>query len=124
MAALKVVQPDSKPMFASPSEVGAFAAKLPENFLLCREIGHNWKPWAAQWVPEDQCYERVLRCTRCKTRRNQTLSSQGAVIASNYEYPDGYEHKGFGRISGQGRDTLRLESLTRLIGDKTPEMEE
>lgn len=112
-----------RPGFANVGEVGAFAADLPENFLLCREMGHNWRPWAAQWSPQEQCYERILRCTRCKTERHQTLTNRGGVVTSHYQYPEGYQHKGFGRISGEGRDLLRLESITRAIGDKA-EMEE
>lgn len=104
--------------FAEQSEVAEFAASLSEKFLLCREMGHNWRPWAAQWVPEDQYFERILRCTRCRTQRHQALSNTGAVLTSNYEYAEGYQNKGFGRITGEGRDRLRLESVTRAIGDK------
>lgn len=110
------------PMFAPAGEVEAFASNLPENFLLCREMGHNWRPWTAKWNVGERCYDRVLRCTRCKCKREQSLTSSGAVVTSHYIYPDGYEHKGFGRISGEGRDRLRLESITRLI-DKDAEEE-
>src|SRR5262245_5266885 len=107
MARQSMARPETGIQFAEVGEVAAFASQLPENFLLCREMGHNWRPWAAQWNPDEQCFDRTLRCTRCKCKRNQSLSNSGAVVASNYEYPDGYEHKGFGRISGEGRDRLR-----------------
>lgn len=110
--------------FAEVGEVGIFASNLSDNYLLCREMGHNWRPWAAQWNPEEHCFDRVLRCTRCKTKREQSLSSSGSVVTSHYEYPEGYQHKGFGRISGEGRDRLRLESVTRAIGDRAPDIEE
>lgn len=96
-------------------EIAAFAAELPEKFLLCRELGHLWRPYDAHWDTEHNCYVRVLRCTRCYTRRHQNLSSLGGVLASHYEYVDGYQSKGLGRIEKEGRDRLRLESITRTI---------
>lgn len=100
---------------ASSAEVAAWASNLSEAFLLCREIGHKWNPHTAAWRSEQRCYERSLRCTRCRTRRLQLLTSYGAVISSQYIYPDGYQHKGFGRVIGDGRDALRLESIQRLV---------
>ncbi len=109
--------------YADPDEVASWAHDLSDAFLLCREIGHNWRPWAAQWVPHEQCYERVLRCTRCRTERQQVLSNRGAIVTSGYAYPDGYQIQGMGRITGEGRDSLRLESLVRIVGEQA-EIEE
>lgn len=100
--------------FATVDEVATFATHLPENYLLCREMGHNWRPYAASW--EGDHYERVIRCSRCKTERVQALSSTGSVLSSHYVYVDGYQHQGLGRISGTGRDRLRLESMIRTVG--------
>ena len=111
------------PKIATTSEVQVFAAGLNNSFLLCRDLGHNWRPWGAQWVPEDNAYNRTLRCTRCKTARMQVLSVRGEVIQSKYDYADGYQHKGLGRVTGSGRDALRLESIVRLAGDRS-EIEE
>ena len=44
-------------------------------------------------------------------------------MGSNYDYADGYQRKGFGRITGDGRDALRLESIVRQVGDRS-EIEE
>jgi hypothetical protein len=100
---------------ADANEVEQWAANLKQSWLLCRELGHTWKPHAARYVAEQHVYERSLRCTRCFTERRQLLSGHGHVVSSQYVHPDGYLHKGLGRISGEGRDVLRLESLTRFI---------
>lgn len=102
-------------MYAEPTEVAEFASTLPVSHLHCRELGHNWKPWVARSDAEGGGYERALRCTRCRAERWQVLSLSGAVVKSHYVYPDGYVHQGMGRIVGEGRDALRLESLTRAL---------
>ena len=107
-----------RPRYADPEEVGAFAENLPDRYLHCRELGHLWRPFTAAWDEGARAYERVLRCSRCRTERHQTLSAYGAVVTNAYHYPDGYQHVGFGRITGDGRDRLRLESLTRAIGSE------
>lgn len=105
--------------YADADEVADFARGLLISWLLCRELGHNWRPWNAYAI--DGGYERALRCTRCKTERWETLTSTGAKMSSRYVYPDGYLHEGLGRIVGDGRDALRLESLTRAITNTTTE---
>lgn len=102
-----------EPHYADTGEVEEFAAGLKETFLYCRELGHNWKPYTAA-SGEGGGFVRTLRCVRCRTRRVQELNSRGAIISNHYEYAEGYQAKGLGRIVGEGRDMLRLESLTRL----------
>ena len=101
------------PHEANPTEVETFAHGLSEAFLLCRELGHNWKPWTAAIA--DGGYERVLRCPRCRTERHQLLDSRGHPVSGHYVYADGYQHKGLGRIVGEGREMLRLESVLRTV---------
>lgn len=103
--------------FAQLGEVAEFAESLPERFLHCRELGHTWRPFTAG-RHRDGGFERVLRCTRCRTRRVQEISSRGMVVSNKYIHPDGYLHKGFGRIVGEGRGLLRLESLKRLTKEE------
>lgn len=106
------------PTFADPSDVRDFAVGLSPTHLQCRELGHNWRPYTAQWKPRDRCFDRVLRCTRCKTQRVQVLNRFGAIVSSHYVYADGYQAKGLGRIVGDGRDALRLEELQRESGHR------
>ena len=104
--------------FADPVEVREFAADLSEAWLECRELGHLWAPRTAHWSGEDGCYYRTLRCDRCETERDQTLSDRGAVLSNSYNYPDGYLLEGMGRIAGEGRDMLRLASVVRTTQPK------
>ena len=107
--------------YADPAEVAVFARDLSNSYLQCRELSHNWKPWTA--YAKNGGYERALRCTRCRTERWEVLTSTGAKVSGHYVYPDGYLHEGLGRIVGDGRDALRLESLTRTLVDAPSEGE-
>lgn len=99
---------------ADLGDVAEFAESLPERFLYCREMGHNWRPFSAGRF-KDGGFERILRCTRCRTRRIQEINSRGVVLVNRYEYADGYSSKGIGRIVGEGRGVLRLESIKRIV---------
>jgi len=105
--------PPEAPLYAEVEEVKEFAEGLPANFLECRELGHNWKPYTGSYV--EGGIHRILRCPRCRTERHQEISLGGTIINSKYIHPDGYLHKGMGRIVGDGRDALRVESLTRFM---------
>lgn len=100
--------------FAPLDEIEEFAAELPEEFLLCREMGHRWLPYQAA-LNDDGTYHRALRCPRCKTRKEQDISGRGVVLSTQYQHPEGYLHQGMGRIAGDGRGLLRLESIKRTI---------
>lgn len=100
------------PHYADPQDVEDFAQNLPDKFLFCREMGHNWRPFSAG-RHADGGFVRILRCNRCKTERHQELSHRGSVTGNHYVYPEDYTVKGLGRIVGDGRDALRLVSLTR-----------
>lgn len=87
---------------------------LPDTMLLCRDIGHTWRP-ARAWI-EDGEYGRVMRCARCRTERHQALTMAGHVTSNRYDYADGYlAPKGTGSFTPDDRDHLRLESVLRLI---------
>lgn len=104
------------PLGADPEEVAGFAHGLSISHLHCREMGHNWRPWVARYDEEHNSYERALRCTRCRTERWEDIGLSGAKLGTRYVYPDGYTAPaGMGRIVGEGRDSLRLESVTRAI---------
>ena len=98
---------------AKVGEIADWAADLKESFLYCREMGHNWRPYSAGRY-RDGGFKRVLRCVRCKTKREQEISNRGAVMSNQYIYPEGYSCE-FGRIVGDGRGMLRLESIKRIV---------
>ena len=94
-----------------------WSAGLPDSYLLCRDMGHLWRPFRAWWSDQDREYKRVLRCGRCKTERHQAISAAGIVNENHYVYAEGYvAPAGTGRMDPEGRGTLRLESVLRLIG--------
>lgn len=109
-----VPAPPDDDRWADVDAVAEFAEGLPERFLHCREMNHNWRPFDVG-RHKDGGYERTLRCVRCKTRKVQHLDVRGMPVGgTRYEYPDGYQSDGLGRIVGEGRGALRLESIKRL----------
>lgn len=108
---------ESTGLWADNDEIASFAKELPEEFLMCREMGHRWLPHDAE-EHDDKSFTRVLRCPRCRTRKIQDITARGAIERTRYQHPDGYLHEGMGRIAGDGRGILRLESIKRTITKK------
>lgn len=106
-----------KPTSIQGEDVASFAAHLSEEWLVCRDTGHTWRPFDAKVLQDKGCYERSHRCASCDTIRHQRLSFRGAVLGTTYDYPDGYLSN-VGRIVGDDRDRLRLESLQRALGKR------
>lgn len=103
-------------MYADPLDVAEFAKDLPDEFLQCRELGHNMLPFGIPGMYRDGGFQRVLRCNRCKTERHFEIDNRGLVVSSSYDHPDGYLMAGLGRIVGEGRGVLRLASIARERG--------
>lgn len=103
------------PEYADPRDVTEWAHDLSTSHLECRDMRHSWRPRGAKWLPEVGVYERTRRCSRCKTERRETLSEGGAVLSRSYNYPDGYQTEGIGRLAGDSLDALRLASLQREL---------
>jgi hypothetical protein len=101
----------------NPPDVATWAGGLTDAQLSCRDYGHYWRPFTASWEQESRSYHRVLRCGRCKTERHQLLDSRGHPVRGHYDYAPGYlAPAGTGRLVGEDRDVLRLESVVRLMG--------
>lgn len=88
---------------------------MPTDHLQCRDFGHAWRPYHAEWSAELRCYVSELRCSRCRTVRQRLISRTGEQLKSGYQYVDGYQLKGIGRLTGHDRDFLRLESLRHVL---------
>lgn len=110
-------------MYADPHEVADFAADLSDRFLECRDTGHIWKRLSARWYPHLGEYRRVHRCRGCRSERTQRLSDKGAVLSTTIDYTEGYLATGLGRIVGDGRDLLRLETMGRFAEEANEEEE-
>jgi hypothetical protein len=89
--------------------------------LQCRDFGHAWRPYAAQWLTTERCYESRLRCSRCRTQRVRLIGQNGALVSSHYEYADNYLVKGLGRLDTSDRNELRLASLQHVLPAETDE---
>jgi hypothetical protein len=105
------------------TSVESFAAGLSGKALHCRELGHNWRPLAAQWDGQAGAYDRRLRCPSCGTQRVQVITRDGHVLTNRYVYPEGYLLRPGTETGGVSalRDVLRLESLTRWL-DQAPQV--
>lgn len=109
----------TKGVSADPKVVAAWSAELSDAYIQCRDMGHRWAPYTAKFDEVMNAYRRVLRCSRCKAKRAQHIGLSGLILGGTYDYPPGYQTpKGTGRIDGNGRGALRLESTLRLITKK------
>ena len=97
--------------------IAAWGDELPDAFLMCRDMGHQWRPFTAQWHSSERAYSRTLACARCSTQRTQWVSASGHIAHGNhYDYPEGYTAPaGTGRMDGAARDALRLASVLRMF---------
>lgn len=89
--------------------------KLDERFLQCRDFGHSWRPFSANWSEQYQSYSSQLRCDRCTTVRTRWLTRTGAMMGGGYDYSEGYLVKGMGRLTGSDRDKVRLRSILNVL---------
>lgn len=100
---------------AGRHELDRWAEDLPDDFLMCRDLGHVWRSYTARLTGEST-YERTMQCERCDTLRHQECSASGAVLGNSYSYESGYlAPRNSGRLTSADRDGLRLSSLMRVI---------
>lgn len=95
--------------------------KMSVDHLQCRDFGHSWRPFSARWMPRENYYESQLRCARCHTIRTRWLSRTGAQVGGSYDYAEGYQIKGLGRLTGTDRDHVRLASVLSVLVTDTAE---
>ena len=81
---------------------------MPQAFLACRDMRHQWKPFTAQINDAEGTVERNFRCPRCKTIRHDLLHLRDwTILGTSYTYPDGYLVKGAGRATQDTRALVR-----------------
>jgi hypothetical protein len=88
---------------------------MTDSQLLCRDFGHSWRPYTAEWIPQRRHYVETLMCQRCRTARLRLLDEYGSLLANRYQYEDGYLIHGVGRLTGDDRDALRLAGLRAVM---------
>jgi hypothetical protein len=93
----------------------SFAQSLSDKALHCRELGHVWRDHTVTWDTKARVFDRALRCQSCGSIRRQVLDRRGHVIRNGYTYAEGYLATKVMNREGLGRDTFRLEALTRWL---------
>lgn len=65
---------------------------LEDKFLLCRTLGHSWKPFSQKGMTTvDYGWRFSVRCSSCRTKRHQIIHyGTGIVSKIEYIYPKGY----------------------------------
>lgn len=94
---------------------------MDESHLMCRDFGHSWRPWTAEFIPQRRQYVEALVCTRCTSVRRRLLDQYGHQLGNAYTYADGYQVHGVGRLTGDDRDAVRLAGLQvvlRITGEE------
>lgn len=101
---------------AAPEAVEQHAATTPTAWWECRDTGHAFvKHWAG-YGPDEKSFLRIRRCRNCKTKKTQVLDLDGYILASEYEYPEGYTlPKGTGRLGADGRAIYRQGNIVTEI---------
>jgi hypothetical protein len=101
--------------YAALNDVRRMAQSWDQDQLECRLYGHDWQPQRANQDRKTLLIAVVQVCPRCESERHQEINGRtGAVFAQWISYGDGYLCKGMGRIVGDGRNTLRLEAVTKI----------
>jgi hypothetical protein len=98
---------------ASRDQVVELAREWPAAYVECRMDRHEWRPSSAKHYPGFRYFHVIKVCHRCRTEKHQEIGEAGQLFASTYRYPTGYLTNGRGRIIGDARDALRLESIKR-----------
>jgi len=73
--------------------------QLDDIHLTCRDLGHSWSVVGYYNPNGASTVARSLRCTRCTCIRDDRWRTNGERIRANYDHPDGYLIKGYGRIA-------------------------
>lgn len=109
--------------YADPSAVQAAAQEWSDAIVHCRIWGHNHRPYTATWRGK-YAIDITQRCIRCRSRRRQTMDSRTgkATPWAPAGYAEGYLlPKGTGRVSGDGRNVLRLAAIRNITITTAPE---
>lgn len=80
-------------------------------YVECRSLGHEWTKKSLTHAG-DGLINNILKlsCLRCGTTRHDGVSVSGAVMARDYNYPEGYSLRMF---DSPGRNEFRKEMIRR-----------
>jgi len=89
------------------------AAALNTNYLRCRDLGHAWEDYTAEWAGE--AFRVTVVCYRCDARRTRFVQRNGfyAEKHGGYDYPKDYQVPEVNLRNTEGRAAVRFELLNR-----------
>ena len=94
---------------------------IPDEYLLCRDLGHSWAPHDVRVSRKAGEIHRILQCRSCPTQRVQILDMNGYRKSSKYVYPEDmdkeatpYKLKGVGHLRIDDLAAIRVMSTNRL----------
>jgi hypothetical protein len=108
---------------AAPEQAVNSIEDIPEEFLICRDLGHSWAPSDVKISGKGRNAEihRILQCRSCPTQRVQILDVNGYRLRSKYVYPEDqdkdaapYKLKGVGRLSVDDNASIRVMSTNHM----------
>lgn len=102
-----------KAKVATARQIQEALSDIKDEYLMCRDIGHNWRQYAVRKARGG--FERSMFCRQCKTARHQFISNRGEILSNQYSYVDGYQFRGLGRIVAEGKGLIRLETIDRVL---------
>lgn len=89
---------------------------IPDEYLLCRDLGHAWAPSDVKISRKFGEIHRILQCRSCPTQRTQVLSLDGGLKKNKYDYPEHYTLHGIGRLTVDDRAHIRVVSTNHMKG--------
>lgn len=104
---------------ADPAAVEEAAEQWSDEILKCRIDGHRWDDSRATKNDRYKFVRIVQVCPRCESERVTEQSFHGEVYSRYIDYSEGYLLVGLGRITGEGRNMLRMTSVERLFQVQT-----
>lgn len=90
--------------------------QMPDELLLCWDIGHDWPRYRVPAKPIRGGWERIYICGRCELHRIQEINKRGYIIRTRYSHRDPEARLiGHGHITGDTRAIMRMVSVNRSI---------
>lgn len=115
-----MARPSKDPKYATYNQASTAAKGWADAVLLCRTLGHSWRQSNAVHVRRLRYWQVTYLCERgCGCQRYQEWNERGVPFASWMVYPkdddgnDLYLARGIGRVVGETKGALRIESVTR-----------
>lgn len=105
-----------RPHMAKLGDVAKFAERLPNDYLMCRTWAHSWDPGSSSVQRSNGRIHWTVGCSICGTVRTRFMNPSGGILGNRYDYPEGYQSDGMGRISQRGMAQIRMETLKRIGG--------